>query len=531
MTPGDPQAGTGLIFTFVLGLVLGVVATVTVSSVGDTNVIVDGSPVATAPTSQSDASAAPDSGATSSTRGGATAPAATEAEAPTVAAAPGAPAARQDSSSSGAGSSASSSRPAAGSSEPSDSGGTDDGTTAPRSASGSNGGATFRGVSAEAIKIGIAVPDLGALRALGPEYDNGDPEAQWRAMYDGWKKDELLPIHGRDIELIFDDYDVLDASSQNATCKALVQDQQVFAVVAIAYYRVGSECVAKEENTPLLTTDGPSDSQLARSYPNLFSLGMSNNRIVRNMLHFAADVGILDGKTVGVYHFNDAENEELKEDILSTLEGFGIARDEVTVHSTDQDLGGPQDAVAVQRFQSNGVNLAILLTSKAGFMRQANSQQYFPTYIESDHAFGTSDTAASSYPPEQFDQTRGITGRRVGETSAGEPLDAKQEACLQNFERVEGRRPEAETAEWSYILMNCDLGEVLLQTLEKAGPELTHATYIGAMETVSIDPVRYGPISFAPDRHHGTIEFRPVRWHADCTCWKAESTWQPLYVR
>ena len=56
------------------------------------------------------------------------------------------------------------------------------------------------------IVIGVTYPDLTALRALGPEYDNGDVALQWQALLDGWHKQHLVPINGRDIELRFAKY-------------------------------------------------------------------------------------------------------------------------------------------------------------------------------------------------------------------------------------------------------------------------------------------------------------------------------------
>lgn len=410
--------------------------------------------------------------------------------------------------------------------------------TAPRevgtAGAGTDGGdestVSARGVTDDKVLVGVAVPDLSALRHLGPRFDNGEPEEQWDALLEGWKRDGLVPVAGRDVEFVYRRYDVIDPASQRAACAYLVDEAGVFMVVGITFYYVGSECVAREKGTPLLTSDAPSDAVFERSHPYLFSLGMSNNRVVRNMIHMGHHEGILPGKTIGVYYENTVEDRVLVEqDIRGELEklGYEIAAE----HSTDQPLGGPQDAVAVQKFDSAGVDLAILLTSKAGFMQQAEARRYRPTYIESDHLIGTSDTTTSTYPPEQFDGTYALTGRRDGELNAGRPLTADRKACLDNFERHAGHRPTRETAEWAYVMLSCDEGEVLLHALQTAGRRLDKASFVAALETVrDMGFTRYLPGSFTQGKHHGGDYWRKLQWHKDCTCWHVAGEVRPLFV-
>ena len=155
---------------------------------------------------------------------------------------------------------------------------------------------TGRGLSADRIVVGVAVPDISALRALGPEYDNGDVRAQYRALIEGYRKEGRLPVGGRDIELRFADYNVVVQAEQRAACAKLVNDDKVFLVLGAAYYAIGAECVAREYRTPMLTSDAPLDSAFARGAPFLFSLGMSESRMWRNFVHWADARGLLRGK-------------------------------------------------------------------------------------------------------------------------------------------------------------------------------------------------------------------------------------------
>src|SRR5207253_6791872 len=143
--------------------------------------------------------------------------------------------------------------------------------------------------------------DLGGLRALGPEYDNGDVPKQWNALREGWKRQGLIPINGRDVRLVFEKYNVTDLQDQHRACIALINDDKAFAVVGVAYFAVGADCVAREFHTPLLTSDGVPDSAMTRGAPYLFSLGMSEGRLLRNLVHWADARGALKGKKIGVY--------------------------------------------------------------------------------------------------------------------------------------------------------------------------------------------------------------------------------------
>ena len=206
--------------------------------------------------------------------------------------------------------------------------------------------------------------------------------------------------------------------------------------------------------------------------------------------------------------------------------------------STTQSLGGPQDAVAVQQFRSKGVDLAILFTSKMGFLQQAQAQGYKPTFIDSDEEFGTSDTATSTYPAAEWAGTFGMVGRRVGEPAAGQPLSPQQEACVANYERYSGQKVARpghsghESAEYAYIESDCDEATVLITALRTAGSTLTPQSFVAGAETMKGVPMlRYPSVTYGPGKHDGVDSQRTVQWRQSCTCWVAMGQFGPLWVR
>lgn len=398
-------------------------------------------------------------------------------------------------------------------------------------------GGPVRGVTANKIRIGIAYPDLSAFAALGESYKSGDQPKQWEAVLDGWRRRGAVPVHGRDIELVYRSFNILDANTQRAACVGLVQDDKVFAVVATWFFGVGMECVAKEFATPLLTQGDPLavDDFYRRLGSNFFTVAMSTDRMYRNWIHWAGAHRLLAGRRIGIYAGSDPGSRYLVATVKAELARFG-QKPVAEVTTDTPTTGGPQDAVAVQRFRAERVDLALLMVSsiaQTNFMQQADAQGYRPTYIENDFGSATSNAAASTKPASQYDGSLAMTQTTNGEAGAGRPVAPQAEACMKNYERHSASsRPTRETAEWGYILLSCDLGRVLLAGLTNAGATLDRARYIAGIEAIRAMAMdRHAPVSFRPDKHHGVELQRTIQWRGGCTCWATvENEFQPLWV-
>jgi len=308
----------------------------------------------------------------------------------------------------------------------------------------------------DSITLGIGVSDLGAVGALGPGYDQGDPVQHIEAILAQLREEGRLPVHGRDIEPVYRSYSVISKDEQRAACEHLAIDVEVFAIMALTHFGQGNECAAREHGIPTLTSDGQADAVYERSAPNLRSLQVSAGRLLRNFAAWADRGGLLDGKRIGVSHLADAESVELVQaNVLDQLEARG--HDVVVTVQTSETTGGPTDSVAVQRFATNCVDLAILLVSpiaKTNFFVQAQAQRYRPTYIENDYASSTTDTGASTYAAEHFDGTRGVTMVRYGEASAGLEEGERARWCRDAIRRHAGRDISREGRDAEYISSN-----------------------------------------------------------------------------
>ena len=391
-----------------------------------------------------------------------------------------------------------------------------------------------RGVTADSITIGVGLLNLGALKALGPAFDNGDRKAHFESILAGWKRDKVVPVHGRDIKFVYREYDPVNQPTQRSACAGLIQDAKSFAVIFDSTSPVGSECVAREYGTPVITSDAPGDEVFARSKGNLFTLQMSLGRMFRNLPHFAKAEGVLvPGKSrVGIYYLDDVAQRTLVDTALRPeLTKLGFKP--VVEATTDQALGGPRDSLAVRQFQAAQVNVAILITSKAGFMQQAEANQYRPRYLETDLLSGTTNTATSTYPAEHFNGAKAITGQRYGEWKAGIAPPASARACVETYRKASGQTIDANAREAEYVALNkaCDATQVLMLALQRAGPDLTHAGLVAALESIKdLQLSIHGDVTFAPGKHHGTELQRTLEWTSACRCWRAKGVFGPLWV-
>ena len=421
-------------------------------------------------------------------------------------------------------------------------GSTTAGGTGPSGATGGSGGAAAHtvsvpGVTGNVIRLGIAYPDISALKALGPAYDNGNVPAQWNALFSGYRQQHLLPVAGRDVQLFFASYNVLDASAQNTACRTLIEDDHVFAVIGHEYFETGSDCVARQFRIPLITNDGPNDDAAAAGAPYLISMGLTTGGTLRNLAYWALQTGRLNNQKIGVYYStaDPVSQHDAQANVIGTLQKLGHAP--VATATTNDTQGGPEDAIAVEKFHAAGVTEVLPLASIGGFLQQADAQGYHPKYLTADYNFGTSDTATSNYQADQWSGTYGITEATEGASAGGKPFGPGTDDCVNNYNRQTGSHVTNpgtnghESAEWAYIEGACDEGQILMTGLAKAGAALNAASLLAGIHTIANLPMRrVGVANFTGGRDQGADAQRTLQWQTSCTCYRAITDWAALYT-
>lgn len=390
-----------------------------------------------------------------------------------------------------------------------------------------------RGVTAAKIRIGIAYADLEAFKNVSASYDVGDPEEQMNAVLAGWRREGLLPVHGRDIEFVYRKFDVLSSEDKIAACQELIEEEKAFAVIGDLFFNQGVDCVTQRFKTPLVTLNSEVTDAYTRGAPYLFTIRAAYERLFRNWIEWADANGHLKGKTIGLF-YEDERKDAVEAGIKRELarRGYKIAAE---ISGSGAGIGSTQDQIAVQRFQQEDVDLAILVvgsSSMVNFTTFAESQRYRPTYIDTDYGEHINDVTASSYPDDQWDGTFAITTKRVGEIAAGMRLPDETTTCIRNFERFSGKRVpyrSPETGQYGHILQSCDMANVMFRGILAAGRALGHLSLVGGLENVRGMPLAgHGDLTFGPGRHYGISAGRTVRWEKACGCWKAAGPFRPF---
>lgn len=400
------------------------------------------------------------------------------------------------------------------------------------------GASDGRGVTTDTIKIGVAVADAGAIESIA---EIGDTRGHVESVVDGWRRDGLVPVHGREVELVVRRFSLLSVEQQRSTCVAFAQDDGVFMVMAPLVFIEGAECLAREFQIPVIASAGvvPGEEWFERTHPWAFYTNMSDTRVGVNWMHWAHDNGLLQGKKIGLNYNDDAATADRVENaIKDTLTSLGY---DITLDFPTPD---GSTALAVQRFRTAGVDLAIVMGGSAAaprlteFTRAAQTQGYKPDYTAAEF-LDTSVLApgfADQFDPDQFDGTLAMTYyRRAEDGKFGNPgIPQPGIECENQYERYSGRQIDRfeNSNEWDALQHACDQGRAVIASLQHAGRALAPTTFVEAMETMVKDQKsgELADLSFSPTKHDGANKVKAMRWSRDCTCWLHASEYRTLYV-
>ncbi|MGH2820079.1 MAG: ABC transporter substrate-binding protein, partial [Actinomycetota bacterium] len=368
---------------------------------------------------------------------------------------------------------------------------------------------------------------------FGEQVDPGDMRAHIEAILAGMRRDGRLPVCGRDIQPVFREYIVPNEASSRSVCTGFIDEDQVFAVVALFSFGA-QDCVAIEKKTPLFDLFA-SEENLART-PYLFGMSAPPEVAWRSVAHWLVETGVVKGKKIGVYH--STESDVVPDNLIATLKKLGHPVDVVVTTDTPggSTVADPNDGVAIQRFKAEGVTLAIPADGGGNFYRQAETQDYHPQWAVQGVA-QASDATTGNYPPDIFDGALALLFEHVGEEKAGIPMSAEEQVCYRYWEEASGERPgEQWKRDWGKgqtIRESCDQINLFTLALARVGNNpLTRDTFVLGVETIRDVPLAYyGDAVVTPDKHYMTSKNVQQRYFKKCACWHSSNKWVPLYAQ
>jgi ABC-type branched-subunit amino acid transport system substrate-binding protein len=370
--------------------------------------------------------------------------------------------------------------------------------------------ATTQGVTAHEIRIGIAYPDLTAVKALtGISEDAGSYQDAFNAVIGAVN---AHGVNGRKLVPFYAPVTPIGTASEAKECTQLTEDDQVFAVIS-TYIILSPICYIQEHHVAMIQGVLPGAAP-AGSAPN-FNLSPPLSNVDPRLLAAFAKTGAFKGKKVAVIA-TAADKNEMESDVLPVLkkDGVHVVQSAVEDAPTNDTTAVDQDvAVIAQRFQSAGATVLVAVGTGASVWltaEQANQSTYVPRllalngtqvegYVNAETGNDPtylkgllSGTATEPYSVawEQPSMTRCIAGIRKAYPSdtIGSPVNASSTA------------PQT----WTAPVVACRNVALLTAILKAAGKTVTNETFAKGGESlrnISIPGVA-GTISFMPGQQY-----------------------------
>ena len=375
---------------------------------------------------------------------------------------------------------------------------------------------TFRGVTSEAIKVGLTVIDFESLNRifhLSLTYDN------WIPVFEAVVADinSRGGILGRRVDLVSRSFLPVGSVTADAACTELTEDEQVFAVVN-GFAGPGAEdvneCFADLHET-VLVGGHPTPEQIDRARAPWIAYDMSLTRRGVAFVNLLRKTGWLDD--LGPYLLLGAnpEYQPIIDDMVTALEAAGETVSVVAI----SDYTGDEAAtiffldVLTERARVEGV---------ASFLVVGEDPYTYEYLVRLGGEFnllihnGDSISSWSQDPPPNLESTLVITNMDF--SSRDDPTWGR---CLQIADAVAGTtvRPptdltDGETNHWAGMANACQSLNLFELVASAAGPHLTNESFAAAAASLGpIDLPGYAFASLGPDKHDARDSLTLARWN------------------
>ena len=390
--------------------------------------------------------------------------------------------------------------------------------------------ATDVGVSASTILVGAVVQDVGGVGKAGFGAAAGLSPQQQQSAYDAFFNalNAHGGINGRKVVGTYATVDITNADSYRAACLNFTQDKKVFAVLAGPGFQGGTQCVAIENRTPLIIaeTNGIPTEWVSQAGGRLASVFAASQRMMNMFVDELDRQGLLRGKTLGILaDQSDAGKLVVDTGLIPALKQKGLSAKYITRLSADAGTAASQLPIEVQQMRNAGVN-AVLVTATVldavEFAQAADSQGYRPKYLNPD--WGSTSDAGDENMPSSYDGVL-ISALSTYDYNVGRPDNPATTRCRQIYESTTHdkltRQDRGSALRMDFTLHECDLVDIFARAAQGAGPTLTRASFVRALQ--GIGPIALsanGPGSFGPGKLEYSDRVRANIWNAGCKCWK-----------
>ena len=365
------------------------------------------------------------------------------------------------------------------------------------------------GVTASAIKIGVAYPDFASLAQYGLNINQGSYPNAYTALIA--KVNAAGGINGRKIVPVFAKYGLTNPAAATQTCVQLTDDDKVFAVVGLFESDTQALCYAQTHKTAVVGSS-LSNADYAQAKAPWFAIDHGSNDAAAAVATLDAG-GQLTGKKVAVIALQQDE-AAMQQSAIPALKAKGItpaATAVITASPSDATALGTQVSVAVQKFQSSGANVVLIVGGLA--------TEYPPIEARTTYRPTQMFTSASDVASGNVSATPAVYKGALAADVATDFADPAQQACLQTMETaypsLNGKLVDPTTVKsgqptLANSVMNACTELALFDAIAaKAGKDLTYSTFQQAGLTLGKThiPGHRADATYTPSTPYGALPF------------------------
>lgn len=383
---------------------------------------------------------------------------------------------------------------------------------------------SFRGVTAQTIKVGYTAIDFEALNAnfgldlafvgYGPFIEAVVADLNSRGG-----------INGRMVELVLQEFLPVGATTADAACVALTEDEQVFAVLN-GFAGPGAEavntCITGIHET-ILVGAIPTDEMLALSTAPWVTPNMNASRRGPAFARLFAETGLLDelGRIMLLSANPDQDDARDVTGAALEAEGADVAFSATVTTSGDEIATLDTIGVFLERARAEGVSTVVQFGPAAFVMDAllAAGDEFTIVIVDADSFndfvsvnLDPGDRILGSQSPPDLDEPETARCVALAEAAIG------QEVLPPNMLAL------GEPNYWAGAINTCRQMSLFEQIATLAGPDLTNDSFrdaIARMDSFSLP--EYPFVSLGPDKFDARDSLSVVEWDHDMNEWVAIS--------
>ncbi|MGE3589182.1 MAG: ABC transporter substrate-binding protein [Ilumatobacteraceae bacterium] len=384
---------------------------------------------------------------------------------------------------------------------------------------------SYRGVTADSIKVGVLLLDLVKLKeSAGVELKWGDNEGQYREAIA--TINENGGVLGRQIDPVFVYVDPLSETGYQEACVQLTEDEEVFAVIGFLRPASGALCYTGTGDTPFVgyLSDITSDVFEQSVLPTITSNPLPE-RLDVALVDVVAESGALEGKTIAILGRTDERNKVVTDAL--TAHGFEVTDAVLTNQPTDDPVADAAELdVVIERWSSLGVDYVIDTTGIDRPLAAANRAGFeaeFATNVGSILSLSRFESGAT-----EAEVARSVVVQEPQVELIYESGHEATVACVDNWNEKRPDEPavffpgEDDIDNLQRIARSCNQIQTFKLIAETAGPDLTTESWAEAVANVGSYDVAMQPFaSLSADKWDAGDLVALYTWDAEAQDYKA----------